>query len=265
MRGNPWAVRELTPMTISDALEALGVTEETLTQEEKRLLDRDGYLPLRGILSPEQVLALNIRLAELLEIEGENAGKEVHQEAGTHRLSNLVDKSPLFFPCFSHPRVLAGIAHVLGGDLQLSSLNHRAALPGQGLQHLHADWSGATLPGEFFVCNSIWLLDDFTAENGATRVVPGSHNSGKVPRDEMDDPAKPHLRETILIAPAGSVVIFNSHTWHGGTLNRTDKPRRALHSYFTRRNQPQQTNQRASLRPETIAQLSEAARVILNV
>ncbi|WP_395094390.1 phytanoyl-CoA dioxygenase family protein [Armatimonas sp.] len=252
-------------MTISEALTALGITENILSIEEKNQLDRDGYLPLEGVLSLEQLAAINGRLAELLVAEGENAGKEVHQEAGTNRLSNLVDKSPLFLPCFTHPRVLAGIAHVLQGDLRLSSLNHRAALPGQGLQSLHADWSGSTTPGAFFVCNSIWLLDDFTTENGSTRVVPGSHNSGKTPHDEMENTILPHPRETILIAPAGTVVIFNSHTWHGGTLNYTDKPRRALHSYFTRRDQPQQTNQRTSLSPETIAGLSEAARVILDI
>jgi ectoine hydroxylase-related dioxygenase (phytanoyl-CoA dioxygenase family) len=60
-------------------------------------------------------------------------------------------------------------------------------------------------------------------------------------------------------------VIFNSHTWHGGTLNRTEKPRRALHSYFTRRDQPQQTNQQASLSHETLDSLSEAARIVLDV
>jgi ectoine hydroxylase-related dioxygenase (phytanoyl-CoA dioxygenase family) len=252
-------------MIISEALAQLGVTEHTLSDQERALLDQDGYLPLSGILSSEQIHAINARLTELLEHEGESAGKEVHQELGTNRLANLVDKSPLFTPCFTHPRVLAAVAHVLGGDLRLSSLNHRAALPGQGLQALHADWSGATPPGQFYVCNSIWLLDDFTLENGATRVVPGSHNLGKTPRDEMSDPSAAHPRERVLVAPAGTVVIFNSHTWHGGTLNRTNHPRRALHSYFTRRDQPQQTDQRRALRPETIARLSEAERIILDV
>jgi ectoine hydroxylase-related dioxygenase (phytanoyl-CoA dioxygenase family) len=252
-------------MTITEALYQLGVRDGTLSADEKAQLDRDGFLALPGILDESTMVALNQRLAELLQEEGEEAGKEVHQEPGTNRLSNLVNKSPLFLPCYTHPKVLAGIAHVLGGDLKLSSLNHRAALPGQGLQGLHADWSGPTAPREFYVCNSIWLLDDFTLDNGATRVVPGSHNSGKVPSDELARPTDTHPREQLLVAPAGTVVIFNSHTWHGGTLNHTEKPRRALHSYFTRRAQPQQTNQQASLHPETIAALSEAARVILEV
>lgn len=252
-------------MTIKEALQELGAGGDTLTQAEKEQLNRDGYLPLPGILTPKQVAAFNDRLAELLAKEGTEAGKEVHQEAGTNRLSDLVNKDPMFTVCFTHPKVLAAISHVLKGDLKLSSLNARAALPGQGLQHLHADWGRAVKPGDFSVCNSIWLLDDFTEDNGATRVVPGSHNSGKTPRDEMDDPGAPHPDEKMVLAPAGTVVVFNSHTWHGGTLNRTDKPRRAMHSYFTRRDLPQQLDQKKYIRPETRARLSEAAQVILDV
>ena len=252
-------------MEIAVALNALRVREDTLTPLERERLGRDGFLPLGGLIGPDTLAAMRACVDALVEQEGEDAGREVHQEAGTNRLSDLVNKDPLFDVCFTHPRLLAGIAHVLGGDLKLSSLNFRAALPGQGRQHLHADWNGPVAPGGYFVCNSIWLLDDFTEANGATRVVPGSHQSGKMPRDEMEDPAQPHPREVLITAPAGTVVIFNSHTWHGGTLNRTDRPRRALHSYFCRRDQPQQLDQRQYVRAETLARLSPAAQCILDV
>ncbi len=252
-------------MDTKAALAALGVTDQTLTQAEKDQLDRDGYLPLANIMSPDVIAKINQRVAELIAAEGEDAGKEVHQEAGTIRLSDLVNKDPIFEICFTNPRVLAGIAHVLKNNLKLSSLNFRAALPGSGLQGLHADWDGAVAPDDYFVCNSIWLLDDFTESNGATRIVPGSQRSGKVPRDVMADPTQPADGEILLTAPAGTVVIFNSHTWHGGTLNTTDKPRRAMHSYFTRRDQKQQLDQKAYIRPETYERLSAAARYILDV
>lgn len=252
-------------MHLQEALTALGVTESTLTQAEKDQLDRDGFLPLYDILSPEQIAQITKRTEELIAQEGQEAGKEVHQEAGATRLSDLVNKDPLFEICFTHPRVLAAISHVLGGDLKLSSLNFRAALPGSGLQGLHADWGGAVEPNDYYVCNSIWLLDDFTELNGATRIVPGSQRSGKVPRDVMPDPSQPHPDEILLTAPAGTVVIFNSHTWHGGTLNRTDKPRRAMHSYFTRRDQTQQLDQKAYMRPDTYQRLTPAGRFILDV
>ncbi|MFL5807504.1 MAG: phytanoyl-CoA dioxygenase family protein [Roseiflexaceae bacterium] len=252
-------------MNITTALEALGVRDDTLTQAERDTLNRDGFLPLPGILTTQQIEAFRTRLDELLAAEGDDAGKEVHQEAGTDRLSDLVNKGEIFEVCFTHPRVLAAIAHVLGGECKLSSLNARSALPGQGLQALHADWSGPVQPGNFFVCNSIWLLDDFTEINGATRIVPGSHQSGQSPTDAMRDPRAAHPEEIKLLAPAGTVVIFNAHTWHGGTLNATSQPRRALHSYFCRRDQPQQLDQRTYIRPDTWARLSPAARYILDV
>ncbi len=252
-------------MDTQQALTALGIHAGILSAEEVAFLDEKGYLPLPGILSDDVRQALVRRVDELTALEGEEAGKEVHQEAGTTRLSDLVNKDPLFDICFTHPRVLAAISHVLQGDLKLSSLNFRAALPGHGLQRLHCDWGKAVTAGDYYVCNSIWLLDEFTAENGATRVVPGSNRSGQLPQEVLADPAAPHPDEVLLTAPAGTVVIFNSHTWHGGTLNRTDQPRRALHSYFCRRDQKQQLDQRAFLRPETRARLSEAARTILDI
>ena len=252
-------------MNTQVALHALGVRDDTLTDAERAQLDTDGFLPLPGILTPQQIAAITARLTTLLSDEGELAGKEVHQEAGTDRLSDLVNKDSLFAICFTHPRVLAGIAHVLNGDLKLSSLNSRTALPGEGLQALHADWSGPVAPGEYQVCNSIWLLDDFTEHNGATRVVPGTHRSGGLPGDAMTDGKATYPHEQKLLAPAGTVVIFNSHVWHGGTLNSTNQPRRALHSYFCRREQPQQLTQRAYIRPATYERLSEAARYMLDV
>jgi ectoine hydroxylase-related dioxygenase (phytanoyl-CoA dioxygenase family) len=253
-------------MKIAEALHAFHVKADTLTQEEKRFLDENGYLVLEDVLSHVRIERLRARLDELLQEEGDAAGLEVHQEQGTERLADLVNKGEIFEVSFTHPRVLAGIAHVLKGDLKLSSLNARFAKPGEGLQHLHADWGRLETPGDYQVCNSIWLLDDFTEDNGATRVVPGSHRWGsKLPGDDMADPGQPHPQEKLLIAKAGTVVVFNSHTWHGGTLNRTDKRRRAMHSYFCRRHQPQQLDQRARLRPETRERLSEAARTILDV
>jgi ectoine hydroxylase-related dioxygenase (phytanoyl-CoA dioxygenase family) len=251
-------------MDMATVLAQLGVTDGSLDAATRDRLDRDGYAPLPGVLSDTQLNVMRARLEELRAAEGERAGIEVHQEAGTDRLADLVNKDLVFEVCFTHPRVLAAIAHVLG-EFKLSSLNFRAALPGQGHQALHADWGGPVEPGSYQVCNSIWLLDDFAADNGATRVVPGSHRLRAMPRDAIADPAAAHPDEVKLIAPAGTVVIFNSHLWHGGTRNRTGRPRRALHSYFTRRGNRQQLDQKKYLRPETFARLSPAARFMLDV
>jgi ectoine hydroxylase-related dioxygenase (phytanoyl-CoA dioxygenase family) len=251
-------------MDMATALRDLGVTDDLLTGAEKDHLDHLGFLPLEGVLTLEEVAGFNKRMAELTAAEGDRAGLEVHQEKGTDRLADLINKDPMFEVCFSHPRVLAAMKHVLG-EFKLSSLNSRAALPGEGHQALHADFGHPVEPGAYEVCNSIWLLDDFTPENGATRVVPGSHRRGTMPGDEMADPADEHPDQIQLTGKAGTVVVFNSHLWHGGTKNLTDKPRRAMHSYFALRHLPQQLDQQAYLRVETYKRLSPAQRFMLDV
>ena len=251
-------------MDIATALRELGVSAGQLTEPDKARLDQDGFLPLPGILDAGRLQAIRRRLAELSAAEGWQAGAEVHQEEGTDRLADLVNKDPVFDVCFTHPKILAAMAYVLG-DFTLSSLNARAALPGHGQQRLHADWGVPVEAGNYRVCNSIWLIDDFTQANGPTRVVPGSHRSARLPREVMADPFGPHPAEVKVLGEAGTVVIFNSHLWHGGTRNVTGRPRRALHSYFCRRGLKQQLDQRAYVRPETLARLSPAARYILGV
>ena len=125
-------------MDMASALAELGVTDGTIGADVKERLDRDGYAPIAGVLSDEQVTRMRARLAELMAAEGDRAGIEVHQEAWTDRLADPVNKDPVFEVCFTDPRVLACIAHVLG-EFKLSSLNARAALPGHGRQALHAE------------------------------------------------------------------------------------------------------------------------------
>jgi ectoine hydroxylase-related dioxygenase (phytanoyl-CoA dioxygenase family) len=252
-----------TAMDTRTALAGLGV--EPLDPTIAAALDRDGYAVVPDVLDEPQLGAVRARLQELAAQEGEHAGIEVHQEAGTARLSDLVNKGEVFDVFYTHPIVLAAVAHVLDGDLKLSSLNSRAALPGKGHQGLHADWGPLDLSEGFQVCNSIWLLDDFTPHNGATRVVPGSHLGGVLPGQAMADPADDHPDQVQLLGPAGTVVVFNSHLWHGGTHNSTDQPRRAMHSAWCRRTMEQQLDQKAYLRRSTYDRLNSAQHYLLDV
>jgi ectoine hydroxylase-related dioxygenase (phytanoyl-CoA dioxygenase family) len=104
------------------------------------------------------------------------------------------------------------------------------------------------------------MLDDFTAENGATRMVPGSHLWRTLPHPGFFEP---HPEEQLVLGRAGDVVVMNAHMWHGGTANRTDRPRRAMHVYYTRWDQPQQQYQKRCLSPEVQSRLSPEARRIL--
>jgi hypothetical protein len=219
---------------------------------------------LEHFMGPELLAALRQRLQALYEDEGDRAGHEFRQEPSAHRLANLVNKGGVFGRAITMPRLLDGVRHVLGPDIKLSSLNARSADPhSSDGQPLHVDM--AALPDErgYWVCNTIWLVDDFTPDNGATRVVPGSHRWGTRPQDILADPMAPHPDEVLVLGPAGSVAIMNSHLWHGGTANRTSRPRLAMHAFFCRRDKPQQQYQKALLSPEVQASLVPALRDLL--
>jgi ectoine hydroxylase-related dioxygenase (phytanoyl-CoA dioxygenase family) len=244
-----------------------------LTPEETAFLEANGYLDLGVLLSAEEVKKINERLDELREQEGETAGAELMdskyirhpKEEGADRLADLVNKGEVFDIFYIHPRVLAGVGAVLSSGFKLSSLNYRAAKPGKGLQKLHVDFGNSVPKGEYKVCNSIWLLDDFTELNGPTRIVPGTHHSKNLPGELLEDPFAPHPDEIKITAPAGSVFIFNSHVWHGGTQNLTDRDRRSIHSYFCALDQPQQIDQQRYITEETKKRIGSEGMRILNV
>jgi ectoine hydroxylase-related dioxygenase (phytanoyl-CoA dioxygenase family) len=244
-----------------------------LTKQEIEFLDTYGYLNLGILLTPEQVKQVNDRLAELMQEEGENAGAELAEskyirhpkEEGADRLADLVNKGQVFDVFYTHPRVLAGIEAVLGQSYKLSSLNYRAAKPNKGHQKLHVDWKNAAVDGAYKVCNSIWLFDDFTEHNGSTRIVPKTHTLSLLPDEAMADTNDKHPDEIRIIAPAGSVFIFNSHVWHGGTTNQTGKDRRSIHSYFCTREQPQQIDQKQYITEATRQRIGQKGVWILDV
>ena len=160
-----------------------------MTEMEKRRLDEQGYLILEDFMGEELLDGLRLRVAELFAEEGAHAGSEFKQEPGCRRLANLVDKGEIFRRAVVLPRLLDCIRHVLGPEFKLSSLNVRSVDPFfDDVQPLHADMAALADEGGYWVCNSVWMLDDFTPENGAIRVVPGSHRWGRLPQDVLADP-----------------------------------------------------------------------------
>jgi ectoine hydroxylase-related dioxygenase (phytanoyl-CoA dioxygenase family) len=235
-----------------------------MTPQEERRLDELGWVCLPGVMDDAFLDEVRRRIEELWQTEGENAGSEFRKEPGARRLANLVDKGEVFERVVCEPRVLEAVGHVLRKRFKLSSLNARSADPwGEEGQPLHCDAGALPDASGFSVCKTIWLLDDFTPENGATRIVPGSHRSHKLPQDVLADPKGPHPDEILVLGKAGCVIVMNTHAWHGGTAHCTWKPRRALHAFFTRPDKPQQQYQKALLRPETQTHLSPELRRIL--
>jgi len=252
-------------MDMDYALRTLDVTEDALGDDQRAELDSKGYLVLGPIIDPGWLGELRERVEALYENEGQKAGSEFNQEPGARRLSDLVNKGEVFDGIYTHPQLLAAVAHVLERPFKLSSLNAREALKGHGQQELHADWGARKATEPFHVVNSFWLLDDFKPGNGATRLVPGTHTRAGSPRDDLHDPKADHPDQVILKAPAGTVVICNAHTWHGGTRNTSGEHRRVIHGYFTARDHPQQTDQAAHIRKRVWDRISPAARWVLDV
>ncbi|WP_162462922.1 phytanoyl-CoA dioxygenase family protein [Paenibacillus psychroresistens] len=252
-------------LSIQEALAALGVFEDTLSTVEKRALDEQGYIVLPNAIEEKWFIRLRESYEELMHKEGQNAGKEVHQEKGTRRLADLINKGEVFDGIYTHPQVLAAVNHIIGREFKVSATNGRDAIPGEGHQALHQDWGQSRTKNEpFHVAISLWMLDDFTTENGATRVVPGSHLWEGSVKDHVD-PLATHPQEVLLTGKAGSIAVMNSHLWHGGTSNRTQGNRRALHPYYTAREFPQQQNMQEYIRKSTFDRISPAARYLLDV
>jgi len=233
-------------------------------KQARNELNELGYVVLEGFMDDQWLSELQIETERLFELEGESAGSEFKTETGSRRLANLVNKGETYQRVVAEPRLLSFIELVLGSDFKLSSLNARSANPHNGIsQPLHADMGAIADENGYWVCNSVWMLDNFTTQNGPIRVVPGSHRWNQSPSDVMDDPAAAHPDEEIITGEAGTVVVMNAHTWHGGTANRSDAPRTALHGFYARRDKPQQQYQRELLSDAVQESLSPELRRIL--
>jgi ectoine hydroxylase-related dioxygenase (phytanoyl-CoA dioxygenase family) len=235
-----------------------------MISDERRQLDERGWVVLDSLIDRDLLAELRTRIFAVFEEEGERAGHEFRTEEHAHRLANLVDKGEVFRRAIVLPPLLEYVRHVLGPDIKLSSLNARSADPNTDVgQPLHVDMSAIPDERGYWVCNTVWMLDDFTLENGPTRMVPGSHTWRQRPQDVLADPLAPHPQEVMLTGKAGTVAVMNAHLWHGGTANRSATPRLAMHAFYCRRDKPQQQYQKQLLRPDVQAALTPELRDIL--
>lgn len=246
-------------------LDALGANIDQLTDKQKLDLDNNGFILVEDVIDPFWIETLKTRFDEITKEEGENAAKEHHKETGAPRIANLINKGTVWEKVWSHPLLLSACRYLLGDDFKVSSLNGREAILGGGLQPIHGDWKNPRpdFP-KVHVVNSLWVLDDVSAANGGPRIIPGTNNRPELPEDVLEDVMSPHPDEIILTAKAGSVLIFNAHTWHGGSNNMNGERRRLLHGYFTAREDPQQQDQQKWLTKATANRLTPAQKWLLD-
>lgn len=188
-------------------------------------LQTQGYTMLHGLVPADQVAALRDALEKVYRDEAHVPRQKA--EAGCLRGYNLVRRDALFREALQKPEVVALAEAMVGSDCILHSFESRSALPGGGQQSLHRDMP--FVENMALSVNVVWMLDDFTVENGATRVVPGSFRRREGPERDRVYPD-----EVLAVAPAGTILLFNTMTWHGGGFNRTDRLRHGFHVHYCR-------------------------------
>jgi ectoine hydroxylase-related dioxygenase (phytanoyl-CoA dioxygenase family) len=200
-----------------------------LQAREARALDEQGFVVLEDVVGAAALERLRSAFEAACTSGAPAAGRA---ETGTRHPGGLEQRDEVFASVLREPRVLALVQHVLQRPFRLLFLAGRDPLPGFGLQGLHTDWFAREPNEPFAVVTALWVLDDFTSENGAPRLLPGSHLVPRPLPKAMQVPAAHHAREQLVLARAGSVLVFNGHLAHSGTLNRSRGPRRSLHSQW---------------------------------
>lgn len=204
-------------------------------EEQVLRLQLHGFTVLPGLLRAAEYDEACRELDRVLDEERDLPGVPQGPHGGW--AYNLMNKARIFERAYQVPELLRLVRHFLGADAVLQGVMGRKVLPGAPPQALHYDGS---LTGPFrdtaaadgglrdvslvFGLNVIWCLSEFTAGNGATRLVPGSHRlaSREVPRDA------PPPGELVIQAGRGSALVFNIATWHGQSVHTGDAPRYAL-------------------------------------
>lgn len=210
-----------------EALRALNAGPSALTPDDKRALDDAGYVVFRSAIDPAWLAALRADCDAWRPGEDGNGG-----QGGNLQINRLhADRSPAL-RAILWPKLLAAAFHILGRPFSPKLMGWRSPRRGLGQQALHTDWAMQGDPSAFHVVTSLWILDDFTPDNGPTRVVPGSHKQRRPVPKHYADPATRHQGEVTIEAKAGSVLVFNGHLWHSGTRNQSGAPRRVLQCGF---------------------------------
>jgi ectoine hydroxylase-related dioxygenase (phytanoyl-CoA dioxygenase family) len=208
-----------------------------------------GYTVLHDVLDAAGCDAL---IADLDRLEDELAitpADNSFEGANTTRVYNLLAHGALWQSIPVHDAVLPVVEGVLDAGCLISSLSSVSIGPGETAQPIHADDQMIPLPKPHppTVCNSMWALTDFTEENGATRIIPGSHLA-----DHSPTYGAPY--DSIAAAmPRGSVLVWHGSLWHGGGANCSDSRRIGIAMNYCAGYIRQQENQQLGLPPDLVA------------
>src|ERR1700738_364488 len=186
----------------------------------------EGYTVVRDALSPCQVGTIRDELAPML--ASMPFGRNDFEGNHSQRVYALLAKAPATADLVTHPALVALLDQLLHPDYLLSAHIAINVHPGETAQQLHCDdgYCAMPRPRQHLGVSAVWAIDDSTADNGATEVLPGSHTWG----DEIPDPDDAGIR-TIEMS-AGSVLVFLGSTYHRGGANTSDTVRLGITPQF---------------------------------
>ncbi len=212
----------------------------------------DGYTIIEDAIEPDLVDALNEDLRRLEHDLSVTPAHNAFEGEHTVRIYNLLVHGPLYQQIPVHPGVLPVVEGVLDAGCLISSLSSISIDPGETVQPIHADDQliPLTKPHIPTVCNTMWALTDFTEENGATRLMPGTHLSD----------ANPDFFTAYDTIPAemarGSVLVWHGSLWHGGGANRSAERRVGIAMNYCAGFIRQQENQQLGIPPAVASTFS---------
>ncbi len=225
-----------------------------------------GFCIVPDVLSPERLARVREALYRAAS-EDRARGREqkfrldyTHDETN-QRVWNLLSRDPVFADLAEDALALELVKSTVGWPALLGNISANITGPGGGEMVLHADqiFVPEPWPSQPQGVNVGWCIDDFTDENGATRIVPGSHRLNRKPAA-----AESTAESVALEAPAGSIVVMESRVWHKTGHNRTKDSRRAgIFAWYTRPIYRQQENWFLSLNPSVRQFASETMLVLL--
>jgi ectoine hydroxylase-related dioxygenase (phytanoyl-CoA dioxygenase family) len=218
------------------------------------LLERDGCCVVDRLVEPALLAELRAELEPWL--AASPCGSDGFSGRRTRRTGGLIARSRVARELAQHPLVLAAVKGLLQGAtrFQLHLTQVIAIGAGEPGQLIHRDqWAFDFFPfprGYEVQCNSLWAIDEFSAANGATRVIPGSHRQDDGLRFEEKDTLPAEMA-------AGSVLFYTGSLYHGAGANRSDATRYGLNLTYARAWLRQEENQYLSVPREIARELPE--------
>ncbi|HEX4182085.1 MAG TPA: phytanoyl-CoA dioxygenase family protein [Caulobacteraceae bacterium] len=200
-------------------------------------LQRNGYVIVENILDEQNLAEVRAGLASYL---GSHRGRNPFEGHTTERVYTLAARGRVFEDIATHPRILALVDAFLRPGYLLSVSHAINIHPGEKRQALHFDDSQFALPRPRppITMGMILAIDPFTAENGGTVVVPGSHVWGGEELEvltraiQAGQPCNLLKDERPVEMPAGAALILQGTLIHGGGANQTDRPRLAVTNQY---------------------------------